>query len=96
MVVATANGACPWFVIRDRLFGRREVRTGRYLSAAEITRQARNAGLSPIDVRTWGAAPPGLTFGPAVRILDALEVAAVRLHLSRYLGVLTAGFRKPA
>jgi ubiquinone/menaquinone biosynthesis C-methylase UbiE len=95
LVLLTANGDCPWHRIRDRLFGTIDVRTGRYLTAEELVRLAGAAGLSPIEVLTWGAAPPRLTSAPAVAMLDLLERLSCFAGLGRYLGVLTASFRKP-
>jgi ubiquinone/menaquinone biosynthesis C-methylase UbiE len=94
LVLSTANGACPWYALRDRLLGTRDVRTGRYLAAADLVRFARLAGLTEIDVLTWGASPQRLAFAPAVAVLDMLERVATTMGLSRYLGVLTASFRK--
>jgi len=57
---------------------------------------ARAAGLVEVSVITRGIAPQGLAFAPAVAVLDLVERAATRIGLSRYMGVLTASFRKPS
>jgi ubiquinone/menaquinone biosynthesis C-methylase UbiE len=94
LVVSMPNGGCPWHALRDRLFGTRDARTGRYFTASDLVRSARLVGLIDVDVFTWGVAPQGLTFAPAVHVLDMLERVAARMGLSRYMGVLTASFRK--
>lgn len=95
LVVSTSNGACPWYALRDRLFGQRAVRTGRYLTPTELVSFARDAGLREIEVVTWGMAPPSLISEPLLTGLDRLERIVTGLGLSGRLGVLTASFRKP-
>jgi SAM-dependent methyltransferase len=96
LVLATANGDCPWNGIRDRLCGTSDVRTGRYLTADDLIQSAGKAGLRPFEVLRWGAAPQRLASAPAIATFDVLEWIARAVGLSRYLSVLTASFRKPA
>jgi ubiquinone/menaquinone biosynthesis C-methylase UbiE len=96
LVVATANGQCPWHRMRDRLLGRHAARTGRYFSSREIIELTAAAGLRPLEVKTWGAAPQGLASAAALTVFNAGERLASAVGLSRYLAVLTASFRKPA
>lgn len=95
LVLSTSNGDCPWYAVRDAVFGKAAVRTGRYLTQAELVGYARAAGLREVEVVVWGAAPPSLSLSIALAILDAAEQVSIALGLSRYLGVLTASFRKP-
>ncbi len=96
LVLATANGACPWHRMRDRVAGTSDVRTGHYFWAEELVRLADECGLSPVDVFTWGAAPQRMAWPPAIAAFDLFERAAAALGFSRYLSILTASFRKPA
>ena len=95
LVIATANGACPWHRIRDRVVGKSDVRTGHYFTPEELITVAAKSGLSPVEVFTWGAAPQRVAWAPVVAICTAFERTAAALGLSRYLAVLTASFRKP-
>jgi SAM-dependent methyltransferase len=95
LVLSTSNGDCPWFSLRDRLFGRSGLRTGRYITVDALVRCADAVGLLPVEVRTRGVAPPGLAPKSVIALLDGVEHAAAALGLSRYMGVLSASFRKP-
>ena len=94
LVVATANAACPWHGVRDRLFGVNAVRTGRYLTAADLMALGAERGLDRIELVTWGAAPQRITSRPVTALFDAIERSMSALGLSRYLSILTASFRK--
>lgn len=94
LVVSTSNGACPWYGLRDRVFGVASVRTGRYLSPAALAAAAAAAGFVAVDERTWSAAPPRLAWPPALAALASMERLMVAAGLSRYLGVLSASFRR--
>jgi SAM-dependent methyltransferase len=95
-VVATSNGRCPWYRLRDMLQGSRHCRTERYLSETELRRLAADAGLRVDEVGYWGTVPGGL-HSPAlvVKVLASLEEPLTRTPLRCYLGGLTCRLVKP-
>jgi ubiquinone/menaquinone biosynthesis C-methylase UbiE len=95
LVLATANGDCPWHRLRDRLFGTNAVRTGRYFTSSELARLAGDAGLQPVEIFAWGAAPQRVASPLVIAAFDLFERAVRAAGLSRYLSILTASFRSP-
>jgi ubiquinone/menaquinone biosynthesis C-methylase UbiE/uncharacterized membrane protein YbhN (UPF0104 family) len=94
-VVATSNGRCPWYRLRDMLEGSRHCRTERYLSETQLRRLAEDAGLRVDEVDYWGTVPSGSRSPGLVKLLSSLEVPLRRTPLRCYLGGLTCRLVKP-
>jgi SAM-dependent methyltransferase len=94
LVVSTCNGNCPWYRLRDHLFGLRAIRTGRYLAPSELTQLAQTAGFKLQEMRLWGAAPPRIGGLLALALFGFAERLAIELGLGGRLALIAASFEK--
>jgi ubiquinone/menaquinone biosynthesis C-methylase UbiE len=95
VVACTSNGRCPWFRLRDRLFGSKHHRTGRYLTEGEVRGLAAGAGLRFDLANHWGTVPSQLKSPALSRLLGALERPLANTLLARYFAGLTFRLIKP-
>jgi ubiquinone/menaquinone biosynthesis C-methylase UbiE/uncharacterized membrane protein YbhN (UPF0104 family) len=89
LIACTSNGRCPWYRLRDRVFGCQHQRTGRYLTADDVQQLAADAGLRFDVASFWGTVPPGMRSARLSRLLGMLEGPIIRTPLVRYLPGLT-------
>jgi len=95
VVACTSNGRCPWFRLRDRLFGSNHHRTGRYLTAEKVRALAEGAGLRFDAASHWGTVPSQLRSHVISRLLGSLERPLAATVLARYFPGLTFRLVKP-